>query len=145
MWLLKGFTILEELSIDEITQLEAFCQEKKVTTGEILFAEWDNANAMYFLKQGAIEITKELNGEPMVLGIIEGEDLLWEMALFSENGKRMAGAIATTDCTLVTILAFSIQQLINTKPEILEKMKGLIEKRMYENKIKQISYWKMQK
>ncbi len=137
MSLLQGFTILEELTDNERTQLEAFCQEKKVTTGEILFSEWDNANAMYFLKEGSIEISKELNGQQVILGQIEGEDLLGEMALFSENGKRMAWAKATTDATLVTILAFSIQQLINTKTEILEKMKGLIEKRMYENKITQ--------
>ena len=59
------------------------------------------------------------------------------MALFSYNGKRMAGAKAKENTRLITILSFSIQQIMNTKPELLEKVKGLIEKRMYENKITQ--------
>ncbi len=140
MALLDNVVILDDLADSEKAQLEAFCQEKMLTTWEKLFDEWDDANAMYILKQGEIEISKNLNGKSVVLWIVEAEDLLWEMAIFSETWKRMASAKATRDTVLVTILSFSIQQIMNTKPELLEKMKWLIEKRMYENKITQ---WKI--
>ena len=137
MALLDNVKMLNDLTDSERNQLEAFCQEKKLTTGEKLFEEWADANAMYILKEWEIEISKNINGKTVVLWLVEAEDLLWEMAIFSDNGKRMAGAKATKDTTLVTILSFSIQQIMNTKPELLEKMKGLIEQRMYENKMTQ--------
>ena len=137
MSMLEGLRMLDDLTDSEKNQLEAFCQEKKLTTGEKLFEEWDAANAMYFLKEGEIQISKNINGKTVKLWVVHAEDLIWEMALFSDNGKRMAWAKALTNVSLITILSFSIQQIMNTKPELLDKMKGLIEQRMYENKITQ--------
>ncbi len=39
-----------------------FCQEKHLNTGEVLFRENDEANAMYLLKEGTIEISQVKEG-----------------------------------------------------------------------------------
>ncbi|USN58079.1 MAG: hypothetical protein H6767_07160 [Candidatus Peribacteria bacterium] len=61
------------------------------------------------------------------------------MALFNPEtlGRRSAGAIASEPCVLITILSFSIQELARQHPELMEKIKAVIEERMYQNKVKQ--------
>jgi CRP-like cAMP-binding protein len=58
------------------------------------------------------------------------------MALFSDRTKRMATATALTDCTLITILWFSIAELTEKHPELLEKIQIIINDRIISNKNK---------
>jgi CRP-like cAMP-binding protein len=48
----------------------------------------------------------------------------------------MATAVALTDCVLITILSFSINDLTNKHPELLEKIKLIINDRILLNKEK---------
>ena len=135
MAMLDGLGMLDYLSDTDKTQLEVFCQEKFVSQWEILFKEWDEANAMYFLKEWEIEISKIIKWNPTKLGTIMAEDIIWEMALFGNSSKRMATAVVKKDTVLITILSFSIKELTTKHPELLEKIKWIIEARNYENKI----------
>ncbi|MCD5380484.1 cyclic nucleotide-binding domain-containing protein [Candidatus Gracilibacteria bacterium] len=135
MAMLDGLGILDYLSDSEKAQLEIFCQEKFMQPGEILFKEGDEANAMYFLKEGKVEISKNVKGTSTKLGVIEAEDILGEMALFGSSSKRMATAKIKKETVLITILSFSIKELTNKHPILLEKIKEIIEARNYENKI----------
>jgi hypothetical protein len=57
------------------------------------------------------------------------------MALFqSINSTRMATAISSEDCNLVVIPNFSIEQLKTKQPEVIEKIKQIIEYRNMQNK-----------
>ncbi len=135
MAILDGLGMLDYLSNSEKSQLEVFCQEKFVSPWEVLFREWDEANAMYFLKEWEIEISKEIKGSSTKLGTIQAEDILWEMALFGSSSRRMASATVKKETVLITILSFSIKELTTKHPELLEKIKWIIEARNYENKI----------
>gem|GEM_PF-1048983 len=60
------------------------------------------------------------------------------MALFqSSNNTRMATAIAEEDSKLVVILNFSIDELKKKYPEVIEKIKQIIEYRNMQNKYSQ--------
>ncbi|MDR1944958.1 MAG: hypothetical protein LBQ59_02465 [Candidatus Peribacteria bacterium] len=59
------------------------------------------------------------------------------MALFGDTGKRMAKAVCTRNSILITILSFSILELSNKNPELLEKIKNIINDRMISNKMKE--------
>ena len=135
MAMLDGLGMLDYLSDKEKTQLEVFCQEKFLQPWDVLFNEWDEANAMYFLKEWKIEISKSIKGTPTKLWVIEAEDILGEMALFGSSSKRMATAKVQKDTILITILSFSIKELTSKHPILLEKIKEIIEARNYENKI----------
>ncbi|USN58078.1 MAG: cyclic nucleotide-binding domain-containing protein [Candidatus Peribacteria bacterium] len=56
--MLQDLQILACLTVEEATNLEMFCQERSLEAGEVLFYEDEEANAMYFLKSGAIDIVK---------------------------------------------------------------------------------------
>jgi len=135
MAMLDWLGMLDCLSNWDKSQLEVFCQEKFVSPWETLFKEWDEANAMYFLKEWEIEISKSIKWSSTKLGTIMAEDILWEMALFGSSSKRMASAVVKKDTVLITILSFSIKELTSKHPELLEKIKWIIEARNYENKI----------
>jgi len=58
------------------------------------------------------------------------------MALFLDKRKRTASIIALEDSKLLTILDFSIKQLVQKNPELLDKIKDIIDKRRKVNKEK---------
>ncbi len=133
MSILDGIHILEPLSKSELTNLEIFCQERFIKAWEILFNEGDEANSMYLISKWKIEVFNIKYYEEVVLGYIESEGILWEMAIFWEKKKRMASARAVTDSTLIVLLEFSIEQLTKKHPDILIKIKEIIEKRKNQN------------
>ena len=110
MWMLNGIKMLETLSDTDLSQLESFCQQKFLKKWEILFEEWQEANALYLLINWKIEIYKKNWIKKVILWTIEPEEILWEMAVFWHNWKRMAWAMAKEDTILITILSFSIKQ-----------------------------------
>ena len=135
MNILDWLKILDSLSDTEKENLSMFCQIKNVKKWEILFNQWDEATAMYILKEWQFEIFQESNWQKIILWIIDAEEILGEMALFSENSKRMASAVATTDGQLITILSFSVKEITNKNPFILDKIKSIINDRLINNKI----------
>jgi len=138
MWMLDWIKMLEELSAEELSQLEVFCQQKYLKEWDVLFEEWQEANAMYLLVEWEIDIYKSNGFKNINLWTIKPEDILWEMAVFWNNWKRMAWAKAKEDSVMITILSFSIKELTQKHPSIMNKMKELIEKRIYENKLKNL-------
>ena len=136
--MLNGIKMLEDLSDNELSQLEVFCQQKFLKKWEVLFEEWQEANAVYLLVDWQIEIYKKNWIKKIVLWVVEPEEILWEMAIFWNIWKRMAWAKAKEDTILITILSFSIKELTLKHPSIMQKIQELIEKRIYENKMKNL-------
>ena len=136
MWMFDNSKIFENLNQEEKNQLEIFCQEKSLSEWEILFKEGDEANAMYILEEGEIDVYKSKHWKNTILWKIKAEDILWEMAIFWEQWKRMASAKATKDTILLVILSFSIKEITAKHPDLLEKIKEIIEIRNIQNKNK---------
>ncbi len=126
---LDQLEIFSSLSEAEKSNLEMFCQDKKLSSWEKLFNEKDEANSMYFVKKGSLEVSTITNGEKKMIWVVWQGWIIWEMALFWETNKRMATATALDNVELITILWFSIKSLAEKNPELLEKIKKIIEKR----------------
>lgn len=136
MSIFNGVKILNELSVIEKENLSMFCQEKHLEIWDILFNEEDEATAMYILKEWNIEISRTINWDNTILWEVHAEEILWEMALFWTTNKRMATGKALTRCNLIVILWFSIRELTIKHPELLDKIKLIINDRMLSNKNK---------
>lgn len=134
MTFINNLEILSELTQKEKEQLSFFSQEKVLKKWEILFNEWDEWIALYFLKSWKIAILKNKKGEDILLWEVVAEEVIWEMALFWESIKRMATAVVVENCELITILNFSIKELTNKHPKLLEKIQNIIEERTIKNK-----------
>lgn len=134
MWVLKWVKLFLDFKDKDLAQIEMFCQEKYVKKWEIIFNEKDEANAMYILAEWVVEVSKEINSKKHILGTVEAEEILGEMAMYEEKGKRTATATASIDTRLITILIFSIKQLEKKYPEFIDKIKKIILERKIENK-----------
>ena len=135
MSILKQVKLLSDLSDKELDYLSMFCQDKTLIEWETLFHEWDEANAMYILASWEVEISNLIQWERVKLWNVKAEEILWEMALFWSSSRRMATAIATRNSQLLIILSFSIKDLTKKHPELLDKIKRIIEERTINNKI----------
>lgn len=129
MSFLNKLELLSNLTNEEKNELSLFTQEKVLKSWEILFNEWEEWKAMYFLLSWAIEISKNIPWGKQIIWEVLAEEVLWEMALFWENKKRMATAKAVEDCKLITMLTFSVSELTNKHPDLLKKIQETIEKR----------------
>ena len=135
MSILDWIKLLDNLSNDEKDELSLFCQEKYVYKWEIIFEEWDIANAMYILVSWTIEISNIREWKKIILWNVKAEEILWEMALFWKKWNRMATAEVVEDAVLITILSFSIKDLIRKHSELYSKIRDIIELRIESNKL----------
>lgn len=129
MYMFEGIDLFSGLSKEELSTLEIFCQERLYSKWEVLFNQWEEATAMYILKSWLLEV---YNYEK-VIWTISPWDLVWEMAIFSAHKTRTASVKAVEDSTVITLLSFSIDELSRKHPEIMEKIKKVIEKRKEQN------------
>jgi len=136
MWMFDNTKIFKDLSENDKKNLEIFCQEKSLKAWELVFDEGDQANAMYILQEWEIAIYKKIDWKSNLLWNILAEDILWEMAIFWDKSKRMASAKAIKDSILLVLLDFSIKELTKKHPEIMDKIKNIIEIRNIQNKSK---------
>lgn len=133
--ILDNLSILETLTQEDRDKLAIFCQERFLQKWDVLFEEWEEWNAMYFLKTGKIDIFKKIAGEKTKIWTAVAEEILWEMTLFqSKDNKRSATGIASENSLLVVILWFSIDELKHKHPDVIEKIKEIIEYRNTQNK-----------
>jgi len=133
---LDNIKLFKDLNLDDKKNLSLFIQKKELKKWELLFKEWEEATSMYFLLEWKLKVFVEKNNEIIDLWLIEPEEILWEMALFLDKRKRTASIIALEDSKLLTILDFSIKQLVQKNPELLDKIKDIIDKRRKVNKEK---------
>ncbi len=133
---LDNIKLFENLSNTEKKNLSLLVQEKKLKTWELLFKQWDEANSMYFLVEGELEVFIEKSWEKIILWKVRAEEIIWEMAIFWNKKKRMASAITIKDSRLLVILEFSIKQIAEKYPKLLEKIKDIIKQREEENRTK---------
>jgi len=147
MSIFEWLKLLESLTSQDKKNLEVFCQEKFLKSWDIVFREWDDANAMYFLTKWSVSIYKESIWDRINLWVVNAEEILWEMALFWWWWKRMATAEVIEDVRLITILSFSIQDITEKHPELMIKIKNVIEERSINNKTLENTientYWNM--
>lgn len=132
--ILDNLSILQTLTQEDRDKLAIFCQERFLQKWEKLFEEWEEGNAMYFLKTGKIDIYKKISWEEVKIWTAVAEEILWEMALFQDKDKkRSATWIAAENSLLVVILGFSIEDLKQKHPYVIEKIKEIIEYRNTQN------------
>ena len=104
MSILNGIKLLDSLSDLEKENLALFCQEKQLSAWEVLFNEEEEASAMYILKEWNIQISRISGWKNIILWDVHSEEIL------------------------------SIKELTNSHPELMDKIKTIINDRMMSNK-----------
>lgn len=125
-WNMPMFAHMSEL--DQVS-LSDFCQMQDVSPGESVFHKGDDPQALYIVLSGEFEVEKP-DGSKVVL---EPGDIFWEMALYGQDHHRNATVTSPTGWTLITLLQFSLDQMLQKYPALHDSLTKIIDKRMQEN------------
>ncbi len=129
----ENIDLFSELSQKDQVSLSDFCQIISVWSGETLFRQGDEPQALYVVASGSFSVIQNIDGIDTRIARVWSGELLWEMAFFHEPPKRNATVIADEDSQVVVILQFSIQDLFEKHPSIHASFKEIIEERVRKN------------
>ena len=86
---------------------------------EIIIEEGSPGDCAYIIEKGSVEVSKiTLNGEKLVLGVLEKSEIFGEMALI-DGLPRSATIIALEDCVLSVCTKETFNYLADHNPESL--------------------------
>lgn len=121
---------LKAASDDLLRILDSVSTEVEVPTRTVLFSEFDEGDALYIVKDGAIEIsTLSEDGRKLGLEIMRAGAVFGEIALF-DPGPRTATATAMETTKLLQVRNSDMLKEIHHRPELSVELLRLAGSRM---------------
>jgi voltage-gated potassium channel len=112
--------LFSRLDAIEVSEIMRILRAKMVRRGEIITARGEQANAMYFVTSGQVELT--IPGEKVTLA--DG-DFFGELSLL-QQAKRSGTARAVTRSDLLVLEADAFATLLDLRPELRERIEQTV-------------------
>jgi CRP/FNR family transcriptional regulator, cyclic AMP receptor protein len=113
----------------QVDWLEPYGHAIALNRGEQLFAQGDLGDTIYFIMTGSVQLVES--------GIsLEPGSLIGEMAIFSPQGKRTQGAVASSDVHLLAMSQEELLTLYRRHPDFGVYLLRLVTGRLLENNIR---------
>ena len=90
--------------------LRPYMRSRRYKAGTTLFAVGDEADRLYFLASGTVQL-------PEVGRTLQAGQMLGEIAFFAPDRRRSSSARCVTDCTLLSIDEDTFKQLVYQNPD----------------------------
>ncbi len=104
---------------DAAVFLETAAKGRVVSThrkGEILFAQGDDADAIFYIREGKVKVTViSEHGKEAVVAILGADEFVGEGCLIGQP-KRLATASAMTDCVTMRVEKTEIVRVLRDEP-----------------------------
>jgi len=127
---LRSIPLFSELSIDQLREVTAISQTKKIPKNKMLFFEGDLYKGFYVLLKGGIKIFKTtFDGKESVIHILTSLNVFADIPLF-EGSNYPVSAQALTESLVIFIPKDKFLELIKKNPEIPLKMLAGFAKRL---------------
>ena len=126
------FAGLDEAALEQLTVLT---RERVLTPGEVLFRQGDRGHSLFIIARGAVAVVREdrrRGGEPELLDVLGGGDVLGEMALLT-GSPRNATARAATTVTVGEIEREEFDGLMQTQPHVRDEIWQSFAERRFDN------------
>jgi CRP/FNR family transcriptional regulator, cyclic AMP receptor protein len=113
----------------QVDWLAPFGSSIALCRGERLFAQGDVGGSIYFILAGTLQLVES--------GILLGPgSLVGEMAIFSPQGRRTQGAVASSDIRLLAMSQEELLTLYRRHPEFGVYLLRLVTGRLLENNVR---------
>ena len=99
--------------------------------GQVLFREGDPANSVFRLLSGVVEILRELDGDPILLGTVGAGQFIGEMGII-ENRPRSATARAASEVDVEFLTATEFLDHITSSPQAARELIQRLSQRLRE-------------
>ena len=117
--------LFAQLNPSAVARLIDLLIARRVPAGEVIITKGEEADAMYFINSGRVEI--ETSADPVVLS--DG-DFFGEIALLEEGERRNATVVAARACDLLMLHAHDFHRLLLTHAEIGEAIGEVARQRL---------------
>lgn len=114
---LRNVPVFAALSDAMREEIGALARNVSLASREWLFREGDDADAVYVVRVGHLEVVSEAGGEPQTINTLTRGAVLGELALLS-NSVRSASVRALRDTELLRIDRDSFDSLLRREPEL---------------------------
>jgi CRP/FNR family transcriptional regulator len=92
-------------------------RERRLRKGEVLFREGDRGEEMFFIRSGAILVSKKVSGRvEQILSRLESGAFVGEMSVFGDEAKRTATIQTDVETSLLALDRESLNQFIEANP-----------------------------
>jgi MFS superfamily sulfate permease-like transporter len=110
--------ILRGLSREEVSAFRRLATRRIYRTGEVIFAQGDDGDALYYISRGSVDITIHLEAtglDKRLQSLAEG-NIFGEMAIL-DSKPRAASVIATTDTVCYRLGVAEFEKIKGDQPE----------------------------
>jgi voltage-gated potassium channel len=121
--------LFAQLNASSVARLIALLRARRVAAGEVIVARGEEADAMYFINAGQVEVDT-----PSGAITLSDGDFFGEIALVVEGQRRNANVVAVKASDLLVLSASDFKNLMVTNAEISEAVGEVANQRMKNSK-----------
>lgn len=125
---LSRISLFQALPPDQIAHLVPQVDEVHRKKGDVIIREGTGGDALFLVNEGTVTVYK---GEKRVAEIVEG-GAFGEMALIHGEARSATVAVASESARLFKIVKDDFERLLNSSPELREKLESLANARKEE-------------
>jgi len=97
---------------------------------DIVFTENEPGRELYIIQSGRVKITKMVDGQEVMLAVLQPGDIFGEMALL-DNKPRSATSVCAEDCTMLAINKVNFESMVKAQPQLATKLITLLSDRIW--------------
>ncbi len=97
---------------------------------DMIFCENEPGRELYILQNGRVKITKMVNGQEVLLAVLQAGDIFGEMALL-DNKPRSASAIVAEAATMLAINKVNFEGMVKAQPQLATRLITLLSERIW--------------
>lgn len=124
---LKNYSIFQVLDEQTLQELGPLFTEMECGPGQIVFHEGDQADSMYVIKKGCVEVLQTKSGNRVVAYLTSGE-CFGEMAIIHDT-TRNATIRVPEEASLLCLPKHSVKELTKRFPAVTTELAELINRR----------------
>ena len=130
--IVKEIDLFRGIDPKVMNEIVDICSEESHAKDTVIFKKGEEADCLYILEEGSINLVIE-NGGTLVFSLTEpGEVFGWSSMI--ESGLYTASGICTTDLKVVKIEREKLDKIFNLHPDVglnvLKKLAGVISQRL---------------
>lgn len=97
---------------------------------QLIFCENELGYELYIIRTGGVKITKMLDGQEVMLAMLQPGDIFGEMAIL-DNKPRTATAITSGNSNILAINKANFETMVKTQPQLASKIITLLSERIW--------------
>ena len=118
---LSRLSLFSALTTKELRIVDGLLHQRSYMTGEVIFDEGEEGQALYIIIEGTVDIQRQNGGDEDLLAELQAGAFFGDMALL-DKAPRAAQARAASACVLAVLFREDFLALMDTHARIASKV-----------------------